>query len=67
MYKVEPFGHLSWKVINDEGDDYYVNLNPFTLKFSCHCTYNVISNLECKHIRMVKMFIKDGKSEFQYE
>ena len=70
MYIVKKLSDLSWMVessddTRDKLEEYFVNFNFFYSKFVCPCTWNVMMNTECIHIKLVKQFIKDGKSEFE--
>ena len=67
VYTVKPFDSLSWIIDKETDDDItssIVNFNPFLDKFVCDCTWNVVTERECKHIRMVKQYIVRGVDRF---
>jgi len=63
-YKIIKISGLSWIVEKEDGEEYIVNYNIFKNKYTCSCQWNISTGKECKHIRMIKEFIINRKSEF---
>jgi hypothetical protein len=52
-------------VEKEDGEEYYVNFNVLKNKFTCTCVWNVQMDRPCKHLRYVKEFIINGKTEYE--
>ena len=68
-YKIIESSYRSWIVEKENGEEYCVSYNgrlPRTGdgKFKCTCYQNSIRKKECKHILMIKNYLKTGKKEF---
>jgi hypothetical protein len=61
---VSQLSELSWNVEKEDGEEYIVNYNIFKEKYTCSCHWNISTGKDCKHIRFVKEYIINKKSEF---
>jgi hypothetical protein len=62
---VSQLSELSWNVEKEDGEDYYINFSIFKNKFVCSCFWNINTQKECRHIRMIKEYITSGITQFE--
>jgi len=64
-YTIHIASDLSWVLEDDDGDETIVYYDILSNKFKCNCSFASLLNKECKHSRMVKLYIVKGIKEFE--
>jgi len=68
-YKIIESSYRSWIIEKETGEEYYVSYTGRLPRvgdgeFKCSCYQNSVRKRECKHILMVKNYLKTGRKEY---
>jgi len=68
-YKIIESSYRSWIIEKETGEQYYISFTGRLPRkgngnFKCTCYQNSIRGKECKHILMIRNYLKTGRKEF---